>query len=293
MNRLLPILLILISSAVLAESGAYRVEVIVLRNLNVESESTVLQELRSFSQYPDSAETEQIEDPASVLPTNSPEALTPLVGGAPRGDYVQDERYIAIEHMDKVRPGNGREGALGYVRRDLPDDLEILPKKSDYMNDVWRRLRSSQAYRPLVYAAWEQNRTDYYPPMRIHDENIIDSQLRPPTHIMVADLAELDPLAAYRSTFYQLDGSVQLRRSRFLHLYLDLEYRENPLATDPVLPVVDENHVQPGMDKLVDDKPTRKTFTLKQNRQVRTGQVQYFDTPFFGALVFVSAISAN
>ena len=32
--------------------------------------------------------------------------------------YVQDERYIAIEHMDKVRPGTGREGALGYVRRD-------------------------------------------------------------------------------------------------------------------------------------------------------------------------------
>jgi len=32
--------------------------------------------------------------------------------------YVQDERYIAIEHMDEVRPRSGREGALGYVRRD-------------------------------------------------------------------------------------------------------------------------------------------------------------------------------
>ena len=30
----------------------------------------------------------------------------------------QDERYIAREHMDKVRPRKGREGALGYVRRD-------------------------------------------------------------------------------------------------------------------------------------------------------------------------------
>jgi hypothetical protein len=28
------------------------------------------------------------------------------------------ERYIAIEHMVKVRPGNGREGSLGCVRRD-------------------------------------------------------------------------------------------------------------------------------------------------------------------------------
>ncbi len=32
--------------------------------------------------------------------------------------YVQDERYIAMEHMDKVRPGTGREGSLGCVRRD-------------------------------------------------------------------------------------------------------------------------------------------------------------------------------
>ncbi len=30
----------------------------------------------------------------------------------------QDERYIAIEHMEKVRPGTGREASLGYVRRD-------------------------------------------------------------------------------------------------------------------------------------------------------------------------------
>ena len=35
-----------------------------------------------------------------------------------RRDYVQDARYIAIEHMDKVRPGTGREGSLGYVRRE-------------------------------------------------------------------------------------------------------------------------------------------------------------------------------
>ena len=32
--------------------------------------------------------------------------------------YVQDERYIAREHMDEVRPGTGREGGLGHVRRD-------------------------------------------------------------------------------------------------------------------------------------------------------------------------------
>jgi hypothetical protein len=69
------------------------------------------------------------------------------VGGASRGEYVQDkvrpgtgregalgyERYIAIEHMDKVRPGTGREGSLGCVRRDcsrFAPLLEILAFKN-------------------------------------------------------------------------------------------------------------------------------------------------------------------
>jgi len=28
------------------------------------------------------------------------------VGGAPRGDYVQDERYVAMEHMAGIVPYN-------------------------------------------------------------------------------------------------------------------------------------------------------------------------------------------
>jgi hypothetical protein len=32
--------------------------------------------------------------------------------------YAQDVRYFAIEHMEKVRPGTGRETGLGHVRRE-------------------------------------------------------------------------------------------------------------------------------------------------------------------------------
>ena len=161
------------------------------------------------------------------------------------------------------------------------------------MDGVWRRLRSSQGYRPLLYIAWQQNRTDFYPPMRVHNERIIDTQLRPPTNIVVADLAAEDPLAAYRSTFYQLDGSVQLRRSRFLHLYVDLEYRDentgdvvetgffgspdNRVNSDIQSPIIKQHDI----------------FKLRENRQIRTGRLQYFDAPYFGALILVTAIKAD
>lgn len=254
MKRFLPLLLLAASSAVLAESGAYRVEVIVFRNLSATAEMVAAPELRSFSRFPDLQVEEPQQDPAAEP------------AGTPTAD-LQGEP-AAIMHDN------------------LPDDLRVLTEKSATMDGVWRRLRSSQAYRPLLYAGWEQNRIDYYPPIRIHDEQVIDDQLRPPTHIVVADLASPDPLAAYRSVFYQLDGSLQLKRSRFLHLFLDLELREPmqqagavPAAAEPlgIAPATGGGTLGYG------------TYTLAQNRQINTGELQYFDTPYYGALVYVTA----
>jgi len=249
MNRLLPFLLMLICSAALAESGAYRVEVIVFRHLQTSPEPTNIEQLRSFSRFPSAA------------------------------------NLIEGNEAQEARPAE--------LSKNLPDELRVLPAISDYMNDVWKRLRSSQNYRPLVYSAWEQNRTDYYPPMRVHDATVIATELRPPTSIMVADLTADDPLARYRSTFYQLDGNVQLRRSRFLHLYLDLEYRVSTAPGDLDTSVEDIPRTEAMLEMDIDNTATHEIFALKQNRQIRTGDVQYFDTPFLGALVFVSAIPAN
>ena len=261
MKRLLPFLLILLSSATLAESGAYRVEVIVFRNLDALTESVEIDNLRSFSQFPSLEEPSQQEDlfnkPADVTPNQLP------------------------------------DDPASVLRYDLPEDLSVITQKSTRMDAVWRRLRSSQGYRPLLYAAWQQNRTDYYPPMRIHDQQIIDTQLRPPTHIMVADLAADDPLAAYRSSFYRIDGSVQLRRSRFLHLFLDLEIREEKPAVPIESDFFGSSDTQTLPGESTQNNIQHGVFALKQNRQIRTDRLQYFDTPYFGALVLVTAIRAN
>lgn len=258
MKRLLPFLLLFASSAALAESGFYRVEVIVFRNLTTTSESAEATELRGFSQFPDLEESPQNEESAM-------QAAAPETEGLP------------TEFTD-------------ILQSDLPDDMRVVTARGKEMDDVWRRLRSSQSYQPLIYAAWEQNQVDYYPPMRIHDQQVIDTQLRPPTTIMVADLTAQDPLAAYRSTFYQLDGSVQLRRSRFLHLFLDLEYREvKPQnAAGPGIQIGDMMQTASGGS--TEGAGNYGIYALRQNRQVSTGQMQYFDTPFFGALVYVTSL---
>ena len=257
MKPLLPLLLLLFSFAALAESGVYRVEVIVFRNLLATTEMNKVLELRSFSKFPDTGDTEQIKKQA--------------VGRA-------------------NKPAAGWPGAL---QGGLPDDLIIVTQKSGEMDNAWRRLRSSQNYRPLLYTAWDQNRIDYYPPMRIHNEQLIDTRLRPPTPVMVANPTSDDPLAAYRSNFFQIDGSLQLRRSRFLHLFLDLEIREKNAnnANEAEVPGEGDTRVNMGSD--TDEGGVYGVYTLSQNRQISTGQMQYFDTPYFGALVYVSSITVN
>jgi len=252
-KRTLPLLFFLLCSAALAESGAYRVEVIVFRNLAVTTEAAEVETLRSFSTYP-ALEIPILPAPPNLMNTTEIADTATKQPGDTRGTS---------------EPG---EETAEPRRFDLPDDLRVIMEKSPAVDDAWRRLRGSADYRPLLFAAWEQNRIDYYPPLRIHDQQLLETQLRPPTQFMLADLTAPDPLAAYRSTFYQLDGSLQLRRSRFLHLYLDLEFREKQPATDSSEP--GQYHVH----------------SIRQNRQVRTGQMQYFDTPQFGVLVLVTAI---
>ncbi len=263
MRRLIPLLLMFVSAVSLAESGEYRIEMIVFRNLDlvVEPGSTV--ELRRFSQFPDS-------QGITASPAEETEGIPESIGEIPQ------------PLLDTLTGG-------------LPDELTILDGKSAYMDDVWRRLRGSKAYRPLLFTAWQQNRVDYYPPMRVHDQSIIDTQFRPPASRVLVDLTAEDPLADYRSDFYQLDGTMQLRRSRFLHVYLDLVHRQLPEPAGSANGFVRTNDLSANPvnnpDVSAPGDSIYNIYTLKQNRQVKTGQLEYFDTPFLGALVFVTAIS--
>lgn len=265
MRRIFALLLLMTSALAHADIGGYRVEVIVFQNLLANVDAVEVDSLRSYSNVPELTES------------------------------------------------------------NLPDDLTVLLDKSQRMEGVWHRLRTSKGYRPLVYSSWVQNNIDYYPPFRIHDEVVLESQIRAPTNIVVADLQAQDPLHAFRSTFYRLDGNVQLRLSRFLHINLDLEYRvpaKNPKRTaatafSPQAPggnavkgeygpgnnavhnqaassEITAGSVTPGAARRgVQDLAEYDVYRLKQSRQIKTDRLQYFDSPWFGALILVIPIAAE
>ena len=250
--------LIFSSKQAVADSGNYRIEVLVFNHLDVSDAPLQMDEIRSFSNF------------------------MPL-----------DE----------------------YQSPPAPSHLELM---SSDMQDTWRRLRLSATYRPLLFAAWEQSRIDYHPPVRLHDEELIAEQLEFRYPVAFIDLRSMDMFENYLAPYYRLDGTVQMVRSRFLHLKIDLEYRQDLLPRSPAqqtiqiqpLPRVADADVADAyfadidvadmaatieqLDELVDPSPgPALVFALKQSRQIRTGQMQYFDTPYLGVLIRVTATSGQ
>jgi hypothetical protein len=178
----------------------------------------------------------------------------------------------------------------------LPDGMQAITAMSASMESIWRRFRRSAGYRPLLYVSWVQSKIDYNPPLRVHDEVILSESLQFPSRLVIADLTADDPLAAYRVPFYQLDGTVQLRLSRFLHLELDLEFREilpDGVAGEPVPASLGAQMFPPVIEEAAQDESriNYEVRKLEQSRQVRTNETQYFDSPFIGVIAHVTEIN--
>lgn len=253
------------SAAAAQEARAYRVEVLLLRNLEATTEPKTATEPLDFTTALDlgaqaANSPGPAEDPFYLGPPDS--ELRPPAGPFPDG-----------------------KGPRGDIRR--------LTQRSERMNTVWRNLRLSGEFRPETFLAWEQPAEPPFPLLRVHNEEIVavddpwaPTRVARSEYVFVYDLENgalrLAPIPA-PEYHYALDGSVRLRRSRFLHIDLDLAYRSSvPAATarnfgPPLLPAYQGYQAH----------------RLKQSRQVRTGRMEYFDSPALGALVWVSEIESQ
>lgn len=239
-----------------AESGNYRIEILVFRHINNATAPVETAQLRSYFEF---AELQKL------LPAPAP------------------------------------------VRMDT---------QSSAMEDIWRKLRLSSGFQPLLFAAWEQTRIDYHPPVRIHDEEVVaeapyfpfpPAPGKPETGepvLVFTDLlnpqdpAEVSAAAPedYISSYFRLDGTAQLTRSRFLHLKLDLEYREALISTPLQFEAIRDTATTTGAlpEIAVGATPgPAMIYALRQSRPVSTGETQYFDSPFLGVIARVTATSGE
>jgi hypothetical protein len=278
----------------------YRVEILVLRHLNSTEEARVLTGIRDYSSALDFLAPETEEDTSSVEGCEdeslSP-ADTPMTGDSTTAAAVSEDP-VAEEEPD-------------------PNAVVHVPEMGAEMQDAWRRLRLSGPFRPLQFLAWEQGGEAPFPELRIHDEQVVwaddpyadlrEIEIYSDEYGYGDDTAgETDPCAEpgpapfpEPTLYYALDGTVALKRSRFLHLHFDLQWRE--AAAEPVIPAHDQTgtlageitpSARPGVRS--DGEAGRPAeflvHALEQNRQVRSSRMEYFDGPVIGILAWVTTI---
>jgi len=288
-----------------AQDEQYRVEVLVLRHLNGVSEAEQQKVLRDFSNAldllaPPVEETEQ-EQPGSAeteSPAEEPESPVPEAIVEPS----DEEPESIIEEPQVV----------------------LLDTQSETMQRVWQRLARSRAFRPELYFSWQQNEIEPFPLVRVHDHELlftdhplpdipvgpmgaVGAQMgeepqsgdvptftdttTPPAELFADDSGEpgqpAEVMPESVNYYYRIDGTATLRKTRFLHLDLDIVYRE-PLFGD------DERHDAsqtpiPGNDQ--EQSPSAwLVHSLKQSRQVQTQDLEYFDGPVIAVLALISRV---
>ncbi|MGE0371698.1 MAG: peptidoglycan binding protein CsiV [Gammaproteobacteria bacterium] len=117
------------------------------------------------------------------------------------------------------------------------------------LNTAAARLSASRDYRPLLHLAWRQpvSAQADAPAVQLHGEG------------EDAGAAGMEPMGIAPAR--ELDGTVRVSRNRFLHIDVDMIYRD---------PAVRDGAAQ---------------YRLQQSRRVNSGEVHYFDHPAFGVLV--------
>jgi hypothetical protein len=122
--------------------------------------------------------------------------------------------------------------------------------------NVWNKLQNNQKTTPLLHRAWRQPETEFESPQYI---NILPSN-RIFDRIIGEDMA--------------ITGQVALSKGRYLHFTNQLNLFRSLNTT-----YADEGEIDESPDLV---------FSLTEREQVKSGELHYFDNPWFGTLVKIT-----
>jgi hypothetical protein len=290
-----------------AENNRYRVEILVLTHLGHTQKPLELRSLEDFSSaldflQPAEEDAEENADEDADEDAGENAATLPDEVGPAQAPTATEEPLFE----DQAASGQTPEELLAEALNAVVPVEEMGPE----MQDAWRRLRLSGPFRPLQYLAWEQGSNPPFPILRVHDgeavliddpwaaqrlaeelasapDAVADGHVNGTPAVPGADEAETmlpDPVV-----YYRLDGTASLSRSRFLHLAFAIEWREPtfdlsqaPAAALPATSLDPEAlPVEPAPSGFL-------VHRLEQSRPVRSGRMEYFDSPVLGVLAWVT-----
>lgn len=184
---------------------------------------------------------------------------------------------------------------------------EIIPIDEMRLSEIVLKIVDSNRYSLLTHVAWRQPGTDkdkslpiwikggrVFGAEFISIDNQIDVELLAKTEYLSAqNISTLSTAASNNqipgytsgSNLYELEGTITVSLSRYLHTYADLVLRKPRLTIDPTIKVS-------GLDQAVienlPDTRILNNHSLKERRRMRSNKLHYLDSPEFSMLILIT-----
>ena len=171
---------------------------------------------------------------------------------------------------------------------DAPEDEDLKPYVSLHGQDyrlagVRRAMASSREYRPLLHVAWQQPGLDARNVRAVRLDNTRFERKAAEQVEVEPELGQVRDEPEYTPPIKIFDGTVRLRKSRFLHLDVDFVYFPDTLQQpDLEMPAQSAGHRRFPADYV----------RLTESRRIKPDDLNYFDHPLFGLIVEVSKIKS-
>ena len=127
------------------------------------------------------------------------------------------------------------------------------------LTNILTKLSDSENYEPLLHMGWV--------------ESVPGNKLGKAIHI------------SGNAGDGTIDGYVQLKRSHYLHYFIDLEYTRQDSIYDPVGEQMFEDNADVN-----EEVSGSKTYRIDEKRRIHLNELHYFDHPRFGVIVKVEAL---
>ena len=173
----------------------------------------------------------------------------------------------------------------GPPREDDLKPYRALPEQDYRLAGVRRVLARSGAYRPLLHVAWQQPGLDMSDVRAVHLNNTrFERKTGEQVEAEPGEVPEeSQKTPEYTPPVKVFDGTVRLRKSRFLHMDVDFAYFPDTLEQlELEMPIQSAGH----------RRFPASYVRLTESRRVKTDDLNYFDHPLFGLVVEVSKIKS-
>lgn len=221
----------------------------------------------------------------------------------PRG-----HEYILPESSPRIEGDVLDLSSVTSIKAARQKSYEIIPVDDMRLTETVLKIIDSERYSLLAHVAWRQPgvEKDQALPIwikggRVFGEEFIsidnqfDSELQAKTEYLssqntstlstTGSSSNQNPGYTSGSRLYELEGTITIGLSRYLHTYADLVLRKPRLTIDPSIEVS-------GMDQsVIENLPDTRILnnhSLRERRRMRSNKLHYLDSPEFSMLILIT-----